>query len=506
MRSFIFRISLLVFFISNTYHGFCQPPGITSGATYTLISKLNNKVLNVSNSSIEDGAIIDTWPDTNSDAQKWVVALVGNNVYTLTNVASGKLLHITTLTSESAKIDQLSASENENAKWTISNAGKGFFYIKPAAAPGFSLNIQPADTFDGINIALSAVLASDSHKWVFRKENNNEPSSPAAIADRIFDAWYKSFNIESVKGYFWDNAEMIEVVLDAYEVTNDPKYKLMYEAMFKNFIEKNGADWQNNKYNDDIAWASLFSVRGYLLTGNKAYLEKAKDQFDKMYARAFTNAYGGGLTWYQTKTSKNSCINGPAMVACCYLARATGDSTYYDKAIALYTWSKVYLFDAATGKLNDNVDLDKKPGQLKISTWSSTYNQGTYLGAAVMLYQYTKESSYLSEAQKIAVYIRDNMYKSKVMDNEYNGNDLPGFKGIFARYARMYTVELEKTDLVEWLSLNASVAYNNRNSENLIHTRWATRTPEAKPKSAFGCSSAVSLLINSLPFSNIERR
>jgi hypothetical protein len=78
------------------------------------------------------------------------------------------------------------------------------------------------------------------------------------------------------------------------------------------------------------------------------------------------------------------------MVACCYLAQATGDSTYYDKAISLYTWSKVYLFDAATGKLNDNVDLDKKTGRLKISTWSSTYNQGTYLGAAVMLYKYTK--------------------------------------------------------------------------------------------------------------------
>jgi predicted alpha-1,6-mannanase (GH76 family) len=277
---------------------------------------------------------------------------------------------------------------------------------------------------------------------------------------------------------------------------------LMYEAMYKNFIKKNGADWQDNKYNDDIAWAVLFSVRGYLLTGNAEYLERAKDQFDKMYSRAFTNAYGGGLIWYQTKTSKNSCINGPAMVACCYLARATGDSTYFDKAIALYTWSKVYLFNADSGKLNDNVDLDKKTGQLKISTWSSTYNQGTYLGAAVMLYKYTKEASYLSEAQKIALYIRDTMYNSTVMNNEDNGNDLPGFKGIFARYARMYTVELNKTDLTDWLLLNAEVAYNNRNSNNLINTKWATKTSETKPESAFGCSTAVSLLINTIPFYN----
>lgn len=171
---------------------------------------------------------------------------------------------------------------------------------------------------------------------------------------------------------------------------------------------------------------------------------------------------------------------------------------------ALYTWSKVYLFDAATGKLNDNVDLDNKTGQLKISSWSSTYNQGTYLGAAVMLYKYTKETSYLTEAQKIALYIRDNMYKSKVMNNEDGGNDLPGFKGIFARYARMYTVELNKTDLIEWLQLNAKVAYNNRNSQDLIHTKWDTRTSEIKPKSAFGCSTAVSLLMNCLPSATLK--
>jgi predicted alpha-1,6-mannanase (GH76 family) len=274
--------------------------------------------------------------------------------------------------------------------------------------------------------------------------------------------------------------------------------------MYKNFILKNGADWQYNKYNDDIAWMVLVSVRGYFLTGNISYLDKAKEQFDKMYLRAFNYSYGGGMHWYHTKTTKNACINGPAMVACCYLARATGDSTYYNKAISLYTWSKLYLFDAASGKVNDNVDLDKKTGMLKISTWSSTYNQGTYLGAATLLYKYTKEASYLSEAQKIALYIRDEMYKGKVMNNEDNGNDLPGFKGIFARYARIYTIELNQTELVEWLQLNARVAYNNRNSQYLIQTKWATRTNETKPQSAFGCSTAVSLLMNSLPLSTLE--
>jgi predicted alpha-1,6-mannanase (GH76 family) len=327
----------------------------------------------------------------------------------------------------------------------------------------------------------------------------NKETSPQAIADKVFAAWYSAYNIESVEGFFWDNAEMMEVVLDALEVTKDPKYKTMFEAIYKNFILKNGSDWQDNKYNDDIAWMVLVSVRGYFLTGNTSYRDRAKEQFDKMYARAFDHSYGGGMLWYYTKTTKNACINGPSMVACCYLAKATGDSTYYNKAISLYTWSKLYLLDAATGKVNDNVDFDNQTGFLKINDWSSTYNQGTYLGAATMLYKYTGEASYLAEAQKIALYIRDVMYKGEVMDNEYNGNDLPGFKGIFVRYARMYTTELNKTELVEWLRLNAKVAYENRNSQDLIQTRWATKTSETKPESAFGCSTAVSLLINTLP-------
>ena len=111
-----------------------------------------------------------------------------------------------------------------------------------------------------------------------------------------------------------------------------------------------------NEYNDDITWISIACVRASLLFNNKAYLAKAKDQFDKMYARANTTLYGGGLIWKQGTLTKNSCINGPAMVACCYLAQATGDKTYYDKAIYLYTWSKKYLFNASTGKLNDAYD------------------------------------------------------------------------------------------------------------------------------------------------------
>ncbi|MGY3052114.1 putative alpha-1,6-mannanase (GH76 family) [Pedobacter sp. UYEF25] len=353
-----------------------------------------------------------------------------------------------------------------------------------------------------LNASNALIDAGGARKWLFPKSDLQPADSVNVIAEKTFDAWYTQYHIETFKG-FWDRAEMMEIILDSYEVTKDRKYLTKFDAMYKNFLSQHTGDWMYNKFNDDIAWAAISCVRAYLLTGNKVYLEKSKDQFDKMYARAFTNKYGGGLNWFETKTSKNACIQGPAMVASCYLAEATGDKSYYDKAIALYSWSKIYLFDASTGKVNDNINLDKKTGLIKTGTWSSTYNQGTFLGAAVMLYKYTGEANYLQDAERIANYTKDNMYEGKTMNNEDGGNDLPGFKGIFARYARMYTIETKKTDLVDWMLLNAKVAYNNRNSLGLIHTKWATKTPEDKPKSAFGSSTAVSLIMNTLPFEKL---
>jgi predicted alpha-1,6-mannanase (GH76 family) len=500
MKSLYLRSLVIITFLATASSVFAQTGGITSGAIYSIKSKSNSKMLDVTNSSVDNGAAVYSWTDTKSDAQRWVVKLIGKNTYTLTNVGSGKLLHVTETPADSVKVDQFDDSGNEYVKWIITKAGSGVYTLQSVANPKFALNLNAAGTADGTKINLAASAKSDVQKWVFTKEKVQEAAPSLATATKAFNDWYNGYKIEEHKG-FWDQAEMMETVLDAYEVTKDPVYKDRFAKLFTNFITNHKEDWMYNKYNDDITWAVLFSVRGYLLTGNKTYLDKAKDQYDKMYARAFTNTYGGGLIWFQGKTSKNACIVGPATVAACYLAEATGDKTYYDKAIAMYTWSKVYLLNTATGKVKDNVDANRVTGKYRTSNVSFTYNEGTYLGAATMLYKYTKEYTYLDEAQKIAQFTRDSIYRGKVMNNEDSGGDLPGFKGIFLRYARKYTQETGKTDLVDWLNLNAKVAYNNRNTYGIIQTKWATRTPEVAPvlKKGFGPSTAVSLFFNTYP-------
>lgn len=488
-----------------------QVTSITSGSIYKISSKASGKVLDVANSSLSGSANVDIWTDTQSDAQRWVVTSVGNDRYTLTNVNSGYLLNIASTAANSVNVNQIKSATTSSILWKIAPREDGYFTVQTASDTNYVLHVDNAATADGTNVSIFKSNGNDVQAWAFYLETPQEAAPSAAAADKIFAAWKSKYYDNNREGNevianegFWGVAEMMEIVDDAFEVTGDAKYATLFNSMYLTFLSKEGQDWMWNDYNDDLSWMILACTRASLLTGNTSYQKKAKEQFDKMYARA--NHDGNWLTWKEdrtggTITTTNGCINGPAMVACCYLAQATGDSSYYDKAIKLYKWSKGTLFEPASGKVNDSYDV---AGAKVGNNWSSTYNQGTYLGAAVMLYNYTKDPSYLLDAQRIATFTKVNMFGSTTINGE-NGRDLDGFKGILMRYARRYVVDCNKADYIPWLQLNAKVAYNNRNSEDIIYTKWGTKTIEMATLpidialanvSAFAASTAVSLMVN----------
>ena len=494
------------------YNAMNQASHIASGNIYKIVSKASNKLLDVFNASLTNSGNVDTWSDTNSDAQCWRVDSTGVGQYTITNVSSGKFLHIANTTPANyVNVDQYINTNNNYVRWSIVKQDDGSFNIGSAANTDFALNETNANAADGANVALLKFSGLASQSWSFILQEPQDIAPTAAVADKVFASWKtkyidnnRSGNEVIAREGFWGVAEMMEIVDDAYEVSGNTKYSTLFATMYSQFLNRHGTDWMWNSYNDDITWMVIACTRASLLTGNTTYQTKAKEQFDKMWARAIHD--GNWLTWNQGTEGTNSCINGPAMVACCYLAQATGDPSYYAKAIALYKWSKNKLFMTATGKVNDNYN----PNTGSVGDWSSTYNQGTYLGAAMMLYNYTKDPTYLTEAQRIAQYTKVNMANNSVFNWEA-GPDLNGFKGIFMRYARRYVVDANRTDYIPWLQLNAKVAYNNRNSEGLISTSWGTRTAETITLSAdsalkiipaFAASTAVSLLVN-CPFTTI---
>ncbi len=290
---------------------------------------------------------------------------------------------------------------------------------------------------------------------------------------------------------FWDYAEIFEIIDDIYEITGDPAYRAQIEEMYQFVLRAYHESWEHNPYNDDIMWLVIALARATLLTGETKYVETAKFNFDLTFARGWDEEhFGGGLFWRVDNQSKNSCVNCPGAIAACLLGKALNDESYYDKAKQIIAWQNKVLTDTSNGHVSDCINLEGK-----YSHWTSTYNQGTYVGANCLLYAHTGEEEYKENADKAASFVMNEMYQGGIMNNEENGNDLPGFKGIMARWIRLYALAFDRPEYIEWLRKNADSAWKNRNSKGLMNTQLGLPTEE-KEYDVFICSAAVSICVN----------
>ena len=166
----------------------------------------------------------------------------------------------------------------------------------------------------------------------------------------------------------------------------------------------------------------------------------------------------------------------------CYLGIALNKEDYFEKAARIYAGERSLLFNinkqgVFNGQGYDSGDPEK--GTVG-NTWSSTYNQGTCLGAAVMLYEHYGKEQYRTDADAIMNWTAKNLANShgiiKVCQT-VNG-DLTGFKGILMRYVRRYAASLRHPEWYSWLAANGYHAWNNRNSKGISMSAWLTKTTE----------------------------
>ena len=340
-----------------------------------------------------------------------------------------------------------------------------------------------------------------------------------AIRNDMIGSWLNAYYTQTAHGHkisggFWSEAENMEVLLDAYEATGDLSYKTRFDEVYNHFYATQwewnyqAGNWMPNDFNDDIMWITIACLRAYRLFGTQAYFDIAKRHFDQTYERAITDQ---GLMvwrqWYngitQTTSGSNSCICGPTEVAACYLGLITGDESYFTKARNMYAAQREYLYNPENGAVYDSFSRDQNDlnnrSKFSYNYWSSTYNQGTYLGAACMLYMHYGDAQYYNDATKIMDYCVNHLSNAQGYVNVCgtNNSDLDGFKGILMRYARRFIIDLRHPEYLWWMQKNCMGAYSHRrNSDGLIWTAWWQQTEENTDYTAFGCGTAASLAVN----------
>ena len=474
------------------------------------------------NSLLEANANAVLWTETNTHSQRWKLVDTGRGTFFLQNVYTQYYLGGISGTGNKAVVGMIAKNLTRGA-WELVPAegseNKYHIFINKTRRYALSSDVETTDG-TGVILLTASTAEPAQIEWEVEVDENAEPYG---FSVPMRDDMMKKFKARHYKkqstgysidnGGWWGDAEMFETILDAYETTGKQEYATMFENLYVNFIARNKGTWYKqgvqgyNEYNDDIAWMCIACVRAFLLTGTTKYLTTAKNNFNGMFERA--DCYGNDLLQWKHNSGQgtNACINGPASVCACYLAIATADTTYYEKAKKTYLANRKQLYEFSGGKPTGKVWDSYDQGTKKYNYWASTYNQGTSLGAAIMLYNHYKTSMYKTDAEAIIKWTTKELADSHgiIKVCQTVRGDLCGFKGILMRYIRKYAQDLNHPEYYEWLAKNAYHAWNNRNSGGITSSAWLTKSEEnykhqegdeLKTFEAFGNSTCLSAVFN----------
>jgi hypothetical protein len=154
-------------------------------------------------------------------------------------------------------------------------------------------------------------------------------------------------------------------------------------------------------YYDDNEWVGIELVRLYKLHHEAALLEKAEQIMAFVMAGWENNpklACPGGVPFSDSpsNTDRNTVTDGPAAELGAQLFRVTGNAVYLGFAQMAYEWVRRCLTQP-NGLYADHIRLH---GVIDPSLWS--YNQGSMIGAGVLLYQATGNTAFLFQARQTA--------------------------------------------------------------------------------------------------------
>ena len=460
---------------------------VEAGKSYT-IALANNakKSLFVRNSANADGAPVVLWTETNVPAQQWTVEVNDEGQFAFKNAYTDKYLNYA---------NNLLSLHKDKSWWTL----------EPAGQDGKVCYLMKTNKYLHVDGTAddSAPTLGNAQAWQFI-EVDTHTELDDYVRQYMANGYLQQYMQDKGTGYRtfnnggWGESETLETLLDMYENSGDRRYLTIYEACYNNFKYHVGDTWTGGtkvgdynwfgySFNDDVMWQIIGAARAYLLTGKSVYLTDAKRNFDLIWNRAYLG-YVGLLRWAENdgdRNGANSCINGPAEVAACYIALGTGDETYFEKAKELYWNQREYLANMTTGDVYDAVVFDPVTVEVKSrNTWVSTYNQGTMLGAAIMLYQHYGDQQYKKDADKIIARSRSSLCDSQGIIHvcQDAGKDYQGFKGILMRYAGMYVRQFPSSTITNrfgnWIKSNAMRAYCNLNSKGFGHSAWLTKAAE----------------------------
>ena len=307
-------------------------------------------------------------------------------------------------------------------------------------------------------------------------------SSSQSLANGFWNSGSSYFNYNNSGNtdfHYWPQAHGLDVLIDAYDRTGNSLYKNEMNQWFIGVKIKNGNTFYNNFY-DDMEWNALAMLRAYNSTKDEKFKTATLDVWANIQT-GWNSTMDGGIAWKKDQLYyKNTPANAPACILAARLYKQFNGTSDLEWAKKIYSWMKDHLYEAGTGFVYDGINRENTGAK---DNWKFTYNQGTFIGAALELYNITGEKVYLNDAIKAADYALNNNVKSndRILQSEGTG-DGGLFKGIFVRYFTQLILcpELEagtRTRYVRFMEHNATTLWNEGTYKQsvLFGSYWKTK-------------------------------
>lgn len=304
-------------------------------------------------------------------------------------------------------------------------------------------------------------------------------------SDRQIDYAHAIGPYQGLYSDFWWEAQLWNVVMDAYLRTGSKTYLKMINEVYNGFTAAYPG-WVND-YNDDLGWWALACLRAYDITREPRYLHQSETLYQTI-RQSEDSKLGGGVWWTidGQNAQKNVATNAPFVMTSVRLYELTKNKSYLQNGVTLFQWIDTHL--KQNGHLNDHIDASGS-----VTGWEFTYNYGTYLGAAAALYRVTHQPAYYNDAMWASDYAIANLTNNGILKDEGNG-DGGAFKLVFVEYLHQFAMRYHLTKYQDFLVQNARVAWSNRRtSDKLMGSDWSAPAPAA-PIQSVTAGAAVELL------------
>lgn len=239
----------------------------------------------------------------------------------------------------------------------------------------------------------------------------------------------------------------------------------------------------NDKYYDDNAWVALNYLRLYCLTREPEWLRWAERTHQFVWS-GWDQQLGGGIYWHQSRKSKNTCSNAPALVTALWLYALTRQSDYLRQAEQLQQWLASTLQDHEDGLYWDHITVDGHIDRTKFP-----YNTALMIDASLWWYRLTRQEQYLREAIRLS-------YSAQKRWMHRRLKALQGFAPFVVKMCEAYWHLADVTAQSRWQVIvlrTAEMVVGMRSREDDYPEEWYAHRPKPPETSLMSLASAACL-------------